>query len=100
MGDGEGAERAGFVGGSFSSSVGGKRFSLPEPFVSRAFLPSSPGSHAALCQPSAAPVPPREQAAAPQFLCCDITELCSPEALNGVFVTVCGMFQMLRGPHY
>lgn len=98
MGDGEGAERAGFVGGSFSS-WGGKRFSLPEPFVSRAFLPSSPRSRAALCQLSAAPVPPRERAA-PQFLCCDITELCSPEALNGVFVTVCGTFQMLRGPHY
>ena len=37
--------------------LGEKQFSLPEPFVSRAFLPPSPRSLAALCQLSAAPSP-------------------------------------------
>lgn len=99
MGDGEGAERAGFVGGSFSSSGESGSASLNP-------LSQGHSCHLLLgaALPSAnslrLPVPPRERAAAPQFLGCDITELCSPEALNGVFVTVCGMFQMLRGPHY
>lgn len=43
---------------------------------------------------------PRTRLQLPSSCVCDITELCSPEALNGVFVTACGMFKMLRGPHY
>lgn len=86
-GDGERAERAGFVGGSFFIlGENGAASMNPLSQGHCCHLPPEPRCPLpALCGSS----PSLERVQLPSSSVCDITELCSPEALNGVFVTAC-----------